>query len=155
MMIKLKSKHHNSILTLTNLKPHIRGVFCLWDDGYIWGELKGDKKMESKMLIEKLNYFKVEYLEKLDGEIHMGGMFDDAMSLLKSMNTFIDKVLKDLTNSNDIDDEILKKVKDIKVEYVEFMIDEVNTEGHQDAALGILEDTCEFVDSLIKQISEQ
>ena len=35
------------------------------------------------------------------------------------------------------------------------MIDEVNTEGHQDAALGILEDTCEFVDSLIKQISEQ
>lgn len=111
--------------------------------------------MESKMLIEKLNYFKVEYLEKLDGEIHMGGMFDDAMSLLKSMNTFIDKILTDLTNSNDIDDEILKKVKDIKVEYVEFMIDEVNTEGHQDAALGILEDTCEFVESLIKQISEQ
>ena len=62
------------------------------------------------MLIEKLNYF-IEYLEKLDGEIHMGGMFDDAMSLLKSMNTFIDKVLKDLTNSNDIDDEILKKVE--------------------------------------------
>ena len=38
--------------------------------------------------------------------------------------------------------------------YANFMIDEVNTEGHQDAALGILEDTGEFVDNLIKEISK-
>jgi len=24
--------------------PHIRGVFCLWDDGYILRELKGGLK---------------------------------------------------------------------------------------------------------------
>ena len=40
MAMKYTNMNYNQL----TIKPHNRGVFCLWDDGYIWGKLKGDKK---------------------------------------------------------------------------------------------------------------
>ena len=36
-----------------NIKPHIRGVFCLWDDGYILVNIM-DYEMKKVLLFKKL-----------------------------------------------------------------------------------------------------